>query len=379
MITASKTLLATKCLWWARGDVTLPKSTASRAAQLGRDVHAAIEAWLRGTPIEPVGEVGEYVEAWVAGWYRWHGAKFWAPEVAYAYAPLTNEARILETKHARDYSSASGEEICGTVDAVKTNANDCAIVDWKTGRRRGAAENAQLLTLAVMVAAHERVDAIEATSVHISPGSTVEYKQTLDEFDLAAHREVLSEMLGILPKATPQPGPWCRSEWCPAYGVCSETSGALVQISPPKRSIKIAIRAEEIENAEHASHLFEYERRAKARLELLSNALRCYARHQGEIPTSLGTWGPREVTREEIAFVRPITKDILSDALSEYARDAIVETTSKKAIEGACKLRAKERGEDAVKLRESVFERLRESGDMVTTVSTRFEEKEAKK
>lgn len=159
-------------------------------------------------------------------------------EQAYELAPLggyVNEPDRREPKW-RDVMSCSRIDLAGhraypnregriygTADVVVLGKGIAHVIDWKTGKKSDDHE-AQLKTLALMVADAEHVNHVRATAVYVNLQTAKVSEQTwlFDSFDLHLHAgAIVSLAHKLLSKelAEPQPGKHCF--FCTAIG-CPE-------------------------------------------------------------------------------------------------------------------------------------------------------------
>lgn len=131
-------------------------------------------------------------------------------------------SRIALTGH-REYPMRYGC-IYGTADLVILSKGSAHVIDWKTGKKSDDHE-AQLLTLALMVAEAEKVSHVRASAVYVNltNAKITERSWLFDAFDLHLHAGAIvsSAMKILVDKAMPDanPGPHCH--FCPAIG-CPE-------------------------------------------------------------------------------------------------------------------------------------------------------------
>jgi hypothetical protein len=280
-LTGSRSDLAAKCLYWARPDVTVPASVAGPAAGLGSATHAVIESAgesesteldIDGALSSAAGgleeaiaiedaadkwhlsarareELGELYATWAAWWPEWRGSDVYKHEVPMAWDCAKWSARVLPSRHQRDYSAITATEIPMTIDAVhlSPDGETATVIDWKTGRRqqRRAEEHKQLASAALCVAHAFDVLRVRVVLVRIRPGWIGVDDTWLDEMALDAHALALDAQLRDIPNATPSAGPWCGDEYCPAMSVC-EGPRVLARRAPElARSLPVVVETEE--------------------------------------------------------------------------------------------------------------------------------------
>lgn len=218
---ASKSTLATICGYSFRLDVQTPIEVTSEYAELGNEIHGAIDATIDGRPVPELGKVAKrYYDAWVRQWWETHKGMGWRSERAYAVAPRLREAIALEVKN-RKYPDLGADWICGTADALYLGTDAAHIVDWKTGAHAPSAyRNGQLYTLALAVSLVHRVDVVQVSIVQVSPKGLVASTHVLDRDELAEWRETLVDTLDRIPTSEPVPGPHCAAHWCALRHEC---------------------------------------------------------------------------------------------------------------------------------------------------------------
>lgn len=228
-LTGSKLPLVARCI----GAVVLPGvHTTSDAAEAGTGRH---------TFLRRVAEVGrDAALAEIPADASWRetceavdvdAVPVGAWEVAYAYHPETDTARVLGADMARDYSAAHPDEITGTADLVTTYEGQPWVIDFKGPEAVDAPETN--LQLGLYGLAEARVRGAEAVRVSIcnvhTDGRLEWHHATLGGWDLEilaskvaslasrarAAREVY-EQGGLTPDLAA--GLHCR--YCPAMPMC---------------------------------------------------------------------------------------------------------------------------------------------------------------
>ena len=155
------------------------------------------------------------------------------PEVKFAVDVETGDARVLNSKDARDYSDAKPTEIVGTADLVVTenNGSVCWVVDYKTGSSPAHDYDEQMRFLAfaalkvyrpmtgVVHGSCWQLTPIDrtATDVAIASDATADaYLERLRQL----YRDATAE-----PKY--QPGQHCKERWCKARKTCKAYANAV--------------------------------------------------------------------------------------------------------------------------------------------------------
>ncbi len=153
-------------------------------------------------------------------------------EVAFAFNVATFECIVLVDGSHRAYPELGPFWIYGTADLVGTVDDTVIIIDWKSYERNTkAAENMQLLTLAVMAC---KALGKSSAVVALAYGEGVEVswtdKATISEEKLSYHAHYLRTLFAqsaVIKEL--RPGSYCR--YCPAFAHCPEQqSAALVEV-----------------------------------------------------------------------------------------------------------------------------------------------------
>lgn len=129
--------------------------------------------------------------------------------------------RLPKAGH-REYPARAGR-IYGTADLVILGKGHAHVVDWKTGKK-SADHEAQLLTLALMVAEAEKVSHVRASAVYVnlSNAKVTEQSWLFDSFDLHLHAgAIVATAHAALSTVIPDPVPGQYCHFCPAIG-CPE-------------------------------------------------------------------------------------------------------------------------------------------------------------
>lgn len=336
-ITGSSLPLLSRCSWWARDEVIAPPpQPPSEAMQLGTEVHAAIEATLRGTPVAKLdGDAADIYGQWKA-WFAKSPlcAESWEPEVAFAYNVARDTARRINVT-GRQYEVDAGE-IAGTIDALALNEEHAIVVDWKTSTGYGfhgladAADNWQLKAYALMVARTHGLQSVKILVVRITPDWVQVSEATLDALDLDAIASTIATRVAAISTSVPQPGSHCQR--CRAVSACPTTQTATEAIvAAPADSTLIT-------SPDQASALLVRLRQVQAACEQMESMLKAYAANQGEAGIPLGNgkrWVKTSVERESINLNGPENALGIA-AISMAGAESAIETklnVSKAAIE----------------------------------------------
>ena len=161
-----------------------------------------------------------------------------SPEVAFAYNPVTDTARVLGQSLERDYSSVTEDEIPLTMDVAGLAGGVGIVRDYKTGHGyvRRTSGNWQMRGGAIAVARAFDLDQVDAQLVFVRDGRPVARDRAgFDAFGLAeisaelhaawlrAKADRLAHAAGEHIPATE--GSWCR--YCPSAWSCPAKIGLI--------------------------------------------------------------------------------------------------------------------------------------------------------
>lgn len=141
-----------------------------------------------------------------------------------AYNPTAGVSRFLA-----DDEQPQPDEWHGRPDlVVRTTAGRLLVIDWKSGRGtlgRRPRDLPQIRAYAVMVAALPEMAGIQGVDVAIGQVMDGEVRLVWDAApDLLTWEADLFDIARKLSKPpTPNPGPWCGGEYCPARSTCPTT------------------------------------------------------------------------------------------------------------------------------------------------------------
>ena len=161
-----------------------------------------------------------------------------SPEVALAYRPADDTARLIGQGLARDYSTVGLDEIPLTIDLAGRRQDHGVVRDYKTGHRNvtRAGTNWQMIGASLAVSRAFDLDEIEATVIYVRPGRDV-YRDTarLTGLELAGYA---AELRALMPRVAanrariangehvePTEGDWCQ--YCPSRFACPAKVGTL--------------------------------------------------------------------------------------------------------------------------------------------------------
>lgn len=381
-LSASKTDLGRHCLYWARADVPQPHPLpAKAAAKVGVEFHAKAADDVNATETAGGVKLTKGERARLVALYEEFAQASWPEgerraEVPLALDPVSMEAMELPASPNghRDYSAVEERFVPMTADVLLSGS---AVIDYKTGRYvPPASESGQLKTIALALVILTGKTEIRAAHGVISESGCKFDEVTFDAFDLLDWRGQLADMMRKLPTAQPEPGPHCRSMYCPQFGACPATAGALDHVAGElKRRLPIVTLSTDIEGPDHAAYQYQALRAAKARIDAAWEALRRWSDQHGGIPLPDGsTWIRRETQRESINLEHPGAFDALRGELGEDWRAAVSVDTSKAAIKRAARLVAKQTGETIAAIEARVLNTLRAEGAITSSPSATYDE-----
>jgi hypothetical protein len=371
--TGSRADLASRCLYWARGDVAAPPRDSSSATDLGSALHeaAADEGGLDA--LEDIGgllpalaerqehvddiaerwgltetartELELLIDAWRAWWPSYAGARAFRTEVPFAFDPRSMTARELPSNGQRDYSACEGDELPTTLDAYALEGDRVVVLDLKTGRgvKRVADYRRQLLVGAVCASfAH---DVGEATIVlaHVTPDGVFVDQEDVDTFDLHAEALALRDEVARIPSAEPVPGSHCAERRCPMRPWCPMTTRHLpVIVDTPAARLPLVGA---LEQPDAARVLLDVLPRVEAWVEERRRALRTFVDERGAVDLDGGrVFGRFEEARETPRLDVVGAIDAMRSVLGDLADAAIERKTTKAAIERAARTLVNRRG-----------------------------------
>lgn len=161
-----------------------------------------------------------------------------SPEVALAYRPADDTARLIGQGLARDYSTVGLDEVPLTIDLAGRRQDHGAVKDYKTGHRNvtRAGLNWQLIGAALAVSRAFDLDEVEAEIIYVRPRRDV-YRDTarLTGLELAGYAAELRASMTRVERdraryaagehIEPTEGSWCQ--YCPSKWACPAKVGTL--------------------------------------------------------------------------------------------------------------------------------------------------------
>lgn len=355
---ASKLPLFQRCTFSARPEIELPPDEPSEQSRLGTARHTVYAAILERTPITAemlvAGDITEMHVATVRAWIEDTiplGAEV-IVERAFAYDLQTDTARELPRAGHRDYSQARPGELVGTVDLAWIFEGVLYLRDWKCGRWDRvdpARTNGQLRALGLFVARTRGLDTVDVGPLLVADsGDVADHDHArMDVFDLDGVADELRTLPARVAVSTPVPGTWCAEKYCSLNGHCPAHLEAARNLPTITRSAALAPIPT---TAAEAALLVELLPMMEAYVEAAGRGLRAWSDAHGllRMPNDR-LWGARLAPRET---VKPTPEAL--EVLRAHGVGAAIETvstTSKSAIEDACKAVAEPR-KGAAKMRE---------------------------
>lgn len=217
----SRVGLAMRCAYGFRSDVRRVERPAGRAAQIGRIVHALVEARVTGKAMADdvdatlLSEAKAIFDGPLTGFLD--ARKWTVCEAGYRYDSQNDTCVDGPRRGEKGYDDVPGHILRGTVDLVEVDGSSALVVDVKTGKPPEDAE--QLVAQAVAVSRRFGVSTVRIqyaralkTKLDILDDEVLD----VDELDAKAGR--IAKLLRVLPTSEPNPGAWCWK--CDAWADC---------------------------------------------------------------------------------------------------------------------------------------------------------------
>ena len=373
-LSGSKLGLASSCTFWAREDVPLPPRETSFAADAGTNKHSAMEALVQslktgtakidvdqfaslwGCDTRDSVQIQRTIMSWLAPMVE--TGKVYT-EIPLAYDTHTDNARKISSSGQRDYSNVAAYEIPLTLDlAILCEGGGGFVCDHKTGRQDGlppSSEFGQLSIGALALARCFGLDRVKvAYAVLSDDGHARIDEHVLDAFDLEAVAEEVASIVKRIPTARPNPGPWCRSKWCPLRASCPSTT-SMVKATPSLSPLAIRI-----DSATTAAKVHSQIDAAEEFIKSVKASLKDFVTNNGPVDLADGS------TLEIVSKCRETldvdgndkAQAVIRDTLG-YAADRALSlkvTTSKEALKAATAMLAK--GKERTALERRIMEEL---------------------
>ena len=224
-------------------------------------------------------------------WVEWLTENGYTPSRVLVEQPVaidtgTRRGRLFSNTGHRDYSTATREEIPGTIDLLaviegKSRMTSLVVLDWKFGREPVHADSAQLRTLAAAAMLAPEFADIEwalCIIVQAPPGCDEANISVLGygRDQLVAHVEMLGDALNEVSEGAVnlRRGEACK--YCPAEGSCPAQLASLSALVAPSGPGPIT--------PDRAGAIWLELRQAKKRLEAIEDACKAMA---AELPEGL--------------------------------------------------------------------------------------------
>lgn len=275
------------------------------------------------------------------------------PEIAFAYNPVTDTARVIGKGIARDYSTVTDDELPMTLDLAGL-AGDVGIVgDYKTGWRAlpPAADNWQMRGGALAVSRAFGVDEVDARLIYVRDGRVARRdRATFGALDLlgfaaelgAVWKRAQADRVAYAAGAHVEPteGPWCR--YCPSAWSCPARTGLIKsalagELSGPVRAMDVPRLLPRVTDAIKALGAVKAQIMAMAASEpILMDA-------DGDSETWLGEVVGEGNEKLDPTIAIEVAVSVLGvapDQLAEFQREAASFEVTKSGLEAAVKKRA---------------------------------------
>jgi len=214
---------------WLAGDRT------NDAARVGNAVHLLAQWWIeqktpdvakacdvegvRAIEFGRVERLFEELRSWM--WPRYRST--WRAEVAFAYAPISGEARILGYGINGQYEKHGKrpDEMAGTVD-ILDNGELLTVDDIKTGKSSAESYRWQMRTLGLAAARaferkRARIRVIRVSEVEVDDS----WSEELDAEDLDSAADIARDVWTSAPTALPKAGAHCVDHYCRGREKCA--------------------------------------------------------------------------------------------------------------------------------------------------------------
>jgi hypothetical protein len=275
-----------------------------------------------------------------------------SPEVAFAYNPVTDTARVLGQSLERDYSAITEDEWPLTIDIAGLAGGTGIVRDWKTGWSKlpRTGRNWQMRGAALAVARAFDLDQVDAQLIYLRENKAAwRDRAGFDAFELAG---IAAELRAVHARAQadraayaagahvePTEGSWCR--YCPSWSSCP-AKAALVRWAltgegqPANKPIAATDIAAALERVRAGKKALEHVERAI--LATVSGDPMLVEVGEDGTETWLGKHPKEGNEKLDAAMAVEIAADVLSIPPEGRAKLAAeITSTTKTAIEAAAK------------------------------------------
>jgi len=268
-------------------------------------------------------------------------------EVKVAYDVLARTGRIIGQGDGRGYGTLGPFEIAGSIDVLWLEGDTVVVLDWKTGYNDvdPAERNWQLWGYALAACAAFGKSRARVMIVYTKFKSARPDEYEIDALELADFASRLAALHTRVPelKASLQRGElldtkegnWCRH--CPSKHVCPSKNGLLVQFAENG----LAVVGDAAMTPERARQAYEQFVRIDQLVADVKKRLNAFVIDNGPIDLGNGRmYGRYHRKGNEVldgkAAVRAI-REIAGESAKEFEAEAVEVSTSKAAIDRACK------------------------------------------
>lgn len=351
-ISGSKSALVLRCGYWTRQDVELGDHGPTAAAALGLAVHDASEtrqngqaididaiAAARGLTDDQRARLPSMLDA-LAAHVVPRDAR---AEVTFAFDWRTGEARELGRSLGRAYEQAGlrEDEIPGAADLVwfeGERGETVVIADIKSGVRWQLADHEeQLLFLAMCARKAYRSERAVIMTLPVGDDGAIADKRTIEAYELEHFEQRYRARIQQIVEGDPQPepGPHCRSHWCPAIAACPEAHDGMARIIPSAELVPRYRLSGPIASMDEAAYRLRLLPMLQAAVKTLETELRAYADEHGPIETDDGPWGRIDAQATSLTPTPDAIAIIERELGAEGARVAVESSVTQASIKRA--------------------------------------------
>lgn len=289
-------------------------------------------------------------------------------EKPYAYNTRTRKARQLIDVQQRGYKDAGPDDIVGTADLIRLSPTP-VVIDYKTGRPENVQDadaNAQLHSLAAMVARAHGFDEVAVEIVYVDASGVFTDSHVLDVLDLGAAESELLRIAREIDEGVGIPKPGAHCKYCPILADCEATKQAIEAVSAAAApALPLSV---EIQSPEHGWYVKERLQAIKDAVATIERAVNDYARSHTLVSPEGEVYGLQDVTREEIPLT-PEASEIIARLMGpDKANELVEEMRAKVKVPKTAINRA-----IGTKRAKAVYDALREAGLMRTSTFAKLQ------
>ncbi len=305
-------------------------------------------------------------------------AKF-AAEVTFAFDIETGKARVLGQGLGRDYSSATVNEVVGTVDLVGVTVDAAVVPDVKTGHAYLDPERMRQLKFLSLAAcaAYSKSVAISGIIRLREDGSSYFSRVEFDEFSLSEFELELRDIVAAVRAARVQAergerletveGEHCR--YCPAFNSCPSKMALVKAFAVAPDALGVTIEGA---SEEELALAWERADALEKVIERVKDSIRLRARQR---PVHLGKgWVLAETKPIDQAVKEGVATAVLTKLHGlDTAKSAIEEKTvvTKTSIGKALRKHVLRTGLKIGELEEAVFDAIRAERGFITRLDVK--------